>query len=379
MKEKKRKNIKAESNEIMPLLVKVWRRLRKLSGPTDRLQTREFRNVAAALKKRKTGEILSEDAALDVSLLYDWIIYYQQALSIFGELPKRPKRVLDLSGGLAYFSFAALRHDVDDVVLMSMDHRQMQIGAEICGFYGYTLATQGIPNLSSQLPYEGKADVICLGHCLYKRFGNISDFTEVVGYLKGLLTYLSPKGCVVIIEPSEAHYNTWVLQLRDQLVSEGFPIQAPCVWKGKCPALQAKNHCYAQREFEKPYIIQELQRASDIFLNSLKMSYLILRHPDFDWPSLPPRAYYRIISPPFESIRGKTYYLCGVKGKKKLSSSVNDHPKSLRPFDYVKRGELVEIKNAFETEYNFELKEESELEIAAALGKPIPEMEENND
>lgn len=46
----KRKPIpKADLETLIPLLMGTWRRFHKISGPSDRLQTREFRGVVEAI------------------------------------------------------------------------------------------------------------------------------------------------------------------------------------------------------------------------------------------------------------------------------------------------------------------------------------------
>ena len=191
---------------------------------------------------------------------------------------------------------------------------------------------------------------------------------------------LNPDGFLIIIESSLGDVNKRVLQARDRLVKNGVPVQAPCVWQGECPALQTHNSpCYAQREFEKPYLIKEIQRAAEINLSSLKMSYLILKSPKSQWPELTVTPVYRIISPPVDSHQGKSYYLCGTDGKKKLSSHLTEHPKESRAFEYLRRGELIRVTNGLDTRNSIEIIEGTVLTVEAPCGKPIPEKENSED
>ena len=105
---------------LMPLLIGVWRRFRKEAGPGDVLQTREFRGVVAAVKDLLQGTHEGKSLAgqnyfanpelLGAYLLYQWVVHYQEGLSLLGELPHTPRRVLDIGSGPAPFAFAALRH-----------------------------------------------------------------------------------------------------------------------------------------------------------------------------------------------------------------------------------------------------------------------------
>lgn len=383
---KLRKSLNPDLEEIMPLLIQVWRRLKKESGPLDCLQTREFRSVVAAVQQLRKG--LSEDMSLigvdyfndrdllGAYILYQWVIHYQEALSILGELPQTPRKVLDLCSGPAPMAFAALRHGAGEVYAIDRSMPALNQGAEICGRYGFSLKTRLWNGPKEALPVEGKFDLIISGHCLEELFpAHINGSVDKQHhFLKSLLHKLNPDGFLVLIESSFGESNTRILKIRDTFVQEGISIQAPCVWKGTCPALQTANSpCYAQREMEKPYLIREIQRAASINLSSLKMSYLITKSPGSPWPNLSQQPVYRVISPPFETHQGKSYYLCGTDGKKKLSSRLNIHPKESRAFEYLKRGELISIENAFEQGSSLDITQNTILNIRAACGKPIPE------
>lgn len=374
----------SDLQEIIPLLMGVWRRFHKLSGPADRLQTREFRSVVQGVQKLQEGlergdslvgqDYFSDPELLGAYLLYYWTIHYQQGLALINEIPDFSGRVLDLASGPGAFSFAALRHGAREVVAIDRSPEALKIATEICGRYGLPLTARNHSLHRFPLPVEGKFDLIIIGHCLEELFpvSQNSWNASQKGWIKRLLPYLSTTGMLLFVENSHSNANHRVLSLRDQLVQEGFPVQAPCVWKGDCPALQVNNFCYAQREFEKPYLIKEIQRAAQINLGSLKMSYLILRHPEAGWPSLPNEPLYRVISPPFESHGGKRYYLCGNDGKKDLGSRLREENAETRAFDFLKRGELISIENALVKQQHYDLVLGSRLKIEAALNKPLP-------
>jgi hypothetical protein len=183
------------------------------------------------------------------------------------------------------------------------------------------------------------------------------------------------KPLLLIADNSFSEANQRVLEIRDRLVKENVPVQAPCVWRGECPALKTPNSpCYAQREMEKPFLIKEFQRAAQINASSLKMSYLILRSPQAAWPTLPSSPLYRVISPPIESFQGKRYYLCGTDGKKNLGSHLNPPPKEARAFEYLRRGELISIENPLEKQQSLDIVQGTAIKVEAACGKPLPEF-----
>lgn len=388
---KSRKMPAADLETIIPLLIGVWRRYHKLSGPADVLQTREFRGVVEAVQKLQSGleigdaligeDYFSKPDLLGAYLLYYWVLHYQQGLALINELPSPPGRVLDLASGPGAFAFAALRHGAREVVAIDRNETALKLASEVCGRYGLPLSIRRHSLLKFPYPVEGKFDLIIVGYCLEELFPHKQkDWNQSQkNWIQHLTQYLTPAGKILFVESSLAHSNHRVLALRDQLVHDGFPVQAPCVWKGECPALQTKNLCYAQRDFEKPYLIKQIQRAAQINLSSLKMSYLIMRHPEAGWPSLPDRPLYRIISPPIDTHTGKRFHLCGTDGKKDLGSHFKEQPPEARAFDYLKRGELISIENALVKQQHFDIVVGTRIKIEAALNKPLPFEEEKDE
>lgn len=380
---KRKKNPTPDLGELIPILINVWRRFRKEGGPPDRLQTREFRSMVEAIQvlqnKQETGDYFSKPELLSAYLLYHWVIHYQQGLSLLGELPIVPKRVLDVCSGPAPFAFAALRHGAEDVYAVDQNLQALQLGAEVSGRYGLPMAVRRWNCFKGDLPVEGQFDLIMLGHSLTELFPEGKE-VEQERFILDLLNRLTPRGYLLIVEDSFPEANRRVLKLRDRLVKAGIPVQAPCVWQGECPALQAGGApCYAQREFEKPYLIKEFQRAAEINLSSLKMSYLLLRSPQAAWPELPPKRLYRVISPPVTSFHGTRFYLCGVDGKKNLGSRVDPIPKESRAFEYLRRGELISVEEPFEHQNALDIVEGTRMNLEAACGKPLPSHEEEDE
>lgn len=386
---KKNKSISLDLETLIPILIGVWRRLLKISGPGHELQTREFRSVVAAVEKLRQRfeggkslighDYFADKELLGAYLLYNWIVHYQQGVSLLGELPTKPKRVLDVCSGPAAFAFAALRHGAQEVIATDKNQLALDMGAEICGRYGMPLTVRPWDCLKNPCPVTGKFDLIILGHSLEDLFPDEKGTEKPLKLMNYLLELLSPKGYLLLVDDSHLAANRRLLQLRDQLVKEGVPVQAPCVWKGECPALKTTNSpCYAQREFEKPYLVKEIQRAASINLGSLKMSYIIFRSPKADWPELGDKRLYRIISPPIESFQGSRYYMCGIDGKKQLGSHLQTYPKESRAFEHLKRGELISIEDALENREALDIIKETRLQVEAACGKPLPEFFTND-
>jgi SAM-dependent methyltransferase len=383
---KRKPQPKIDLETLMPLLLGVWRRFHKLSGPSDSLQTREFRGVVAAVKELQQivngGQPAKKNYFEDPNLLgayvlYNWVLHYQQAFSLIGEIPHKPRRVLDLCSGPAPFAFGALKHGAAEVYALDQNATALQLGAEIAGRYGLPIQVRKW-ECPSSLPVAGEFDLIILGHCLEELFPpQAKGWGErQEKFLDSLVQRLTPHGHLLIVGSSLGEPNRRILQIREMMVKKRVPIQAPCVWQGECPALQTPNSpCYAQREFEKPYLIKELQRGAEINLGSLKMSYLLLRSPQAAWPNVGQQPLYRIISPPVESFHGKKFYLCGTDGKKSLSSRLPQHPPESKAFDFLRRGDLISIENPLENKSALEIKENTSLKLYAPAGKALPEIE----
>lgn len=382
---RKQNKVTSDLDTLIPLLITTWRRMHKLPGPPDVLQTREFRGVVELIKalqekfyqgKSLIGQdYLKDPQLLGAYLLYPWILHYLEGLSLIGELPNAPKRVLDVCSGACPFAFAAIKYGASEVYATDQNTNALTLGAEICGKSGYPIAIRKWNCLKESLPVEGKFDLIILGYCLEELFpptykGWEDDQNR---FLKMLIGKLTPDGYLLIVDGSHQEENKRVLRIRDRLVNEGVPVQAPCVWRGECPALKSQGSpCYAQRELEKPYLIKEIQRAASINLSSLKMSYIIFRNPEAGWPNLPERPLYRIISPPVETFGGKRYYLCGTDGKKNLGSHIENYPPESRAFEYLRRGELISIEGALEKQGALDIIEGTVVKVEAACGKPLP-------
>lgn len=385
-----RKNPAPDLENIMPILIGVWRRMLKLAGPADVLQTREFKEVVESVKilqerSDKGQSLIGQDyfknpKLLGAYLLYDWALHYQQGLSLIGELPEVPKRVLDICSGAAPFAFAAMRHGAQEVIATDQNASALQLGAEVSGRYGQALTVRQWNCLKHPLPVEGQFDLIILGYCLDDLFPASQKgwMEEQNTFLKKLFSRLTSHGHLLIVDSSLNEANRRILMLRDSMVQEGVPVQAPCVWRGECPALKANSQCYAQRELEKPRLIKDIQRSASINLNSLKMSYVIFRNPLAGWPNIGDQPLYRVISPPIETFSGKRFYLCGTDGKKQIGSHISeaDYPIESRAFKYLKRGELIGIEGALEKQNALDIVQGTQVRVVAACGKPLPNVQD---
>ncbi|MBM3199021.1 MAG: class I SAM-dependent methyltransferase [Chlamydiae bacterium] len=360
--------VQPEWDLLFPLLIEQWRKLHKLPiGPTDRLQTREFRSLVEHVRSYLQNEDLSTREHLGAHLLYEWPIRYAEGISLLKELPSIPQKVLELGSGTAPFAFAALQHGAREVLAMGDHTKAMQEGANICGSFGYPITFRSYSEGNSTC--AGKWDLILLPYRLFRLF---SSREEQVRYVRSLIdNSLAEGGHLLIVESSVSGSNKALLALRDELAAQGCKIRAPCLWQGTCPALQHGSYCYAQRELEKPFLLKEIQRACQINFSSLKMSYLLLASNKTVLPMYQD-TYYRVVSPKVSTYKGDRFFLCGVKGSKTLGSSLKEQPKQTKAFSYLRRGDVVSIANTKELEGDFQLTEASTLQLVAPYDKPVP-------
>ncbi len=109
----------------MPRLVAVWRRHRRLPEGPPTLVGRELKEVAHGIRTLSTGltrdralvgaRYLDDPKLLGAYLLFYWPVSYAQARAVLGELPRRPRTVLDLGSGPAPVAFAALDAGASEV------------------------------------------------------------------------------------------------------------------------------------------------------------------------------------------------------------------------------------------------------------------------
>lgn len=345
-------------DELYPLLISRFRKLMKLpAGPKDHLQTREFRSLIEMLLSEKD---LSTRPHLAAYLMYDFPMHYAEGLSLLKELPQTPNRVLEVGSISAPFALSALQHGASEVYATGAYPEALSYGADIIGHLGYTI------NLRDSI-FANNWDLIIAGYQILEH-----PLEKQLNIVHRLLNLLDPNGHLLLVEPSEDVSNRLFLKLRDALCANGTSILAPCLWKGNCPALQhGSSVCFTQRTLDKHPMIKEIQRAAHINLSSLKMSYLILKAPGSHLPERP-HTLYRVVSPYLNTFRGNRYFLCGAAGQKTLGTTLKEHPKESKAFEYIQRGDVLEIQHALELENDLQVRESTVVTLKAPADKPVP-------
>lgn len=359
-----------EWDSLFPMLIARWRKLMKLPiGPEDRLQTREFQSLIQNLQEYLSSKEINSNEALGAHLLYSWPLQYAEGLSLIKEIPETPLRVLELGATAAPFSLAALRYGATEALAIGDNELTLKYGADLCGHIGYPISVRvGDSKKLHTLPIQGQWDLIILPYSLFTFSFSFSDQTN---YIKKLTSLLTPNGHLLIVESSASEVNRRFLEMRDMLAEAKLSIKAPCLWKGSCPALKhGSSPCFAQRPLEKPFMIKEIQRAAQINLSSLKMSYLLIGSSEAPSRNLPDNLY-RVVSPPVQTFKGERFFLCGVKGKRTLGTTLKEPSQESKAYQYLKRGDVIAIDDAAELDGDLQVGSKTKLKLYAPCDKPV--------
>jgi hypothetical protein len=357
VKKKRKKNIEPRIEEIVPTLVMLWRRIhKKEGGGSDALRTREFRSVVAALRLRLNKEkryglgkqpAVTENDILGSKLIYDWIVRYQQGIALCKELPGEDiGSVLDISGDFAPMAAAALRCGATDVTHVENDERKLSFAIEICGRMELPLSVEQKKPLNYLKGTRNKYDLIMVGYCLEELFPETENGwrEQQKAFIKLLKHRLTDRGVVLFVGGSNGIENKRIIQVREDAIATGNYIYAPCIWQGKCP-LENKAECYAQYEMEKNFMIQEIHRATQMRMNSLKMTYcMMMKEAPYQWP----KGACRVVMPIREGTDGKRRCkVCGEDGKiRDMYLATEELPETSRAFEFLKRGDLITVEEA---------------------------------
>ncbi|HEY0839690.1 MAG TPA: methyltransferase domain-containing protein, partial [Vulgatibacter sp.] len=166
----------------IPRLIAVWRQARRSQGgPPDRLSPPELKEVAAGVRKLSLGltrdrelagaRYMDDPKLLGAYLLFYWPVSYAQGRQILGELPNRPRTVLDLGSGPGPLAFAAMDAGAVETTAADRSKPALDLALKLAAEAGEALSTrQWDPQAKGKLP-DGQFDVITMGHALNELFG----------------------------------------------------------------------------------------------------------------------------------------------------------------------------------------------------------------
>lgn len=373
----------------IPRLIAVWRAHRsgakgssrgrlESDVPEKSLTKDELREVGAGVKQLSLGLTRNRELAgarymddpklLGAYLLFYWPVSYAQGRSTLSELSRRPRSVLDLGSGPGPLAFAALDAGAASVVAADRSRPALDLARALATEAGEGIATrEWAPE--KPLP-DGKFDLITMGHVLNELFkGQIAPRAHL---LEKILERVNANGSLVVIEPALRDTSRALLQVRDVLVSQGYSVRAPCLFRGSCPALiKESDWCHAERNWRMPQLVEDIARTAGLHKESLKMSYLVLAPKGETWPTPPAGTLFRIVSEPLAGKGRQRYMGCGPEGRVGLAMQDKHETEANRLFSKVSRGDVIRVTNTEERGDGRALTDQSTVEIVAHAGRPV--------
>ena len=274
-----------------------------------------------------------------------WPMTYLHAATILGHAVELEDgaRVLDLGVGGGSCSAAALdlanRNGVS-IHLTALDHASEALGALETllkpRLGGSTLNTSAL-DLEFMDSTE-QFDLIMLGHVLNELFTHDPNRDQLlIDFVNSTLERLKPNGKLVIIEPALRETSRTLHRVRDQVLSSGASVVAPCTYQGPCPALQDNDWCHTSLSWEPPVYIQKISNLSGIDRTRLAFSYLVLTQ------TPQKRDAYRIVSEPLHTKGRLRYLACGPEGRFPLVAPESRVKGENEVFRRLPPGDLIEF------------------------------------
>jgi len=376
----------------IPRLIAVWRKSRRREGPFGKLTPQEVREVGAGVKQLSHGltrerelagaRYMDDPKLLGAYLLFYWPVSYAQGRQALGELPRKPRQALDLGSGPGPLAFAALDGGAAQMTCADRSKPALALARELAAEAEEALGTREwnpTQGHGAQALPEGEYDLVMMGHVLNELFGqDEAALQKRVALAEQVLAKVKKGGTLLILEPALRDTSRDLLKVRDVLVSRGYPVRAPCLYRGACPALvKESDWCHAERNWKMPQLVEELGRAAGLRKESLKMSYLALAPKGEAWPELPQGRFFRIVSEPLEGKGRQRYMGCGPEGRMGLALQTKHQTEKNKPFFQLSRGDVLKLTETEPRGDGLALDDRTEVKVVAAAGKPPPEAWED--
>jgi ribosomal protein RSM22 (predicted rRNA methylase) len=313
---------------------------------------------------------LDDPVTLAAYLLFYWPVSYAQVRRLLTELQGPLGAALDLGSGPAPASFALLDAGATRVQAADRSDPALKLAAKLATQAGVQLGTRRW-HPDAALPEE-KFSIIVAQHLLNELWHGDEALERRASLCRQLLGHLHPGGTLLLIEPALRDTSRELLQLRDLLVGEGIAVRAPCLYRGRCQALdRPSDWCHAEREWEPPPLVLEVARAAGLRKERLKMSYLALAPPGEVWTEPPAGRLFRIVSEPLQG-KGRLRYMgCGPEGRMGLALQDKHLGDANRRFEALERGEVIRIEGAEAKGDGLGLGPSSRVERVAGPGAPV--------
>ena len=201
-------------------------------------------------------------------------------------------------------------------------------------------------------------DIIILSNILNELFYEDNKrIAKRVSFLNTIIDkFLTPDGSCIIIEPALRETTRGMLDVRDNLMKNGFKIYSPCLIDEPCPALlNPKDWCHEDIPWIPPVIIKELDKLTGLRKDSLKFSYLVLRKDKLSLTDVLEKNSYRIVSEPLISKGKLEFYICGHGGRQLVTRLDKDETPSNIQFQKLQRGDIVSFRDLIDRGNRFKI------------------------
>jgi len=201
-------------------------------------------------------------------------------------------------------------------------------------------------------------DIIILSNILNELFYEDNKrIAKRVSFLNTIIDkFLTPDGSCIIIEPALRETTRGMLDVRDNLIKNGFKIYSPCLIDEPCPALlNPKDWCHEDIPWIPPVIIKELDKMTGLRKDSLKFSYLVLRKDKLSLTDVLEKNSYRIVSEPLISKGKLEFYICGHGGRQLVTRLDKDETPSNIQFQKLQRGDIVSFRDLIDRGNRFKI------------------------
>lgn len=213
-----------------------------------------------------------------------------KALEAEGALPVwTAPRVLDLGAGPltgiagAWFRYGNLggAHAIDIAA------RAMEDGRLLLREAGANTAEVSVQVASLAAPWKPpfpNADLVILANVLNEVGDPRRDLEKRIEIVRRALSRVGRGGRLLIVEPGTRVHGRALSYLRDEILESGLGhVLAPCRGTMPCPVLKRKGDwCHHDLMYEPVDSARKLERQAKLQKKYLKLSYLLLAHPEAD-------------------------------------------------------------------------------------------------
>ncbi|MCR5762690.1 MAG: class I SAM-dependent methyltransferase [Treponema sp.] len=329
----------------IPALISVWRK----NADGSRLSGKELTSVSQSLlslQRGLTGDrklagagYMDSSSYLGAYLLYYWPVSYMQ-ISLEAEglhpfIKKENLRVLDIGSGPAPASAALCdSFSVKDVTLVDSSKKALDIARRLFLSEWKSCKVNALVHdfEAGQLPgLEGQFDIIVMSHSLNELWKDKKNSIGLrTSFLKNISSLLDKDGIILVSEPALLLTSRNLINVRDNLVQDGFSVISPCLCSQICPITEAKSQqtCHAEIAWKPVEPVASIARLAKLDRQSVKMTYMAFKKSldsNADDRENSSNKIYKVVSDGMLNKSGRIrYLLCDGKKRIPLSAKKDD-------------------------------------------------------